>query len=81
MGTTRSGTTSRLIALAVLLAGDPEKVRARMRCSAEEFQDYSAGTTEALGQHFERLVSLIIDEQASIIRARRERVPPVQSKS
>jgi hypothetical protein len=65
-------TSSRLIAMAASLVGAAEDVATEMRCSAEDFREYRAGTKEPSAPELERLVALIIREQAKVIAKNRE---------
>ena len=58
--------------MAVSLIGESQPVLREMCCSEADFTEYSAGTKEPLGPEFDRLIALIIREQAkSIARNRR----------
>jgi hypothetical protein len=72
-------TSSRLIAMAISLAGSAEAVMARMHCSPTDFAEYQAGRKEPTWAELERLVELIVSEQARLIEANRERVARVRA--
>lgn len=54
---------SRLIAKALSLVGHPERIRAEMQCSSEDFRDYCGGHREPPQAQLERLIDLITCEQ------------------
>jgi hypothetical protein len=76
----RPNTTSELIAMAVSLVGESEFVRETMNSSPEDFQDYCAGQQEPSLSEFDRLVNLIIAEQAKIIVKNREFIAKIRAK-
>jgi hypothetical protein len=65
-------TTSRLIAMAVSLTGSADEVRAQMRSSPADFEDYCAGRKEPVWPELDKLITLIVREQGSIIAKNRE---------
>lgn len=67
-------TTSRLIAMAVSLTGSVDEVRAQMRSSAADFEDYRAGRKEPIWPELDKLIALIVREQGSIIAKNKERI-------
>lgn len=66
------GVGSRLIALAVSLVGDPEAVRAEMKCSPEDFLAYSAARKQPAQPEVEALISIIVREQGNLIARNRD---------
>ena len=73
-------TSSRLIALAASLVGDAEAVRTEMGCPAADFRDYCAGRRELPSREFDRLISLIIREEAKVIGRNRRQVAAVRAR-
>lgn len=65
-------TASRLIAMAASLLGDAEKVRSEVGCSPEEFRAYREAEREPPWHQVDRLVLLILREQAKAIARNRE---------
>jgi hypothetical protein len=65
-------TASRLITMAVSLVGEAQAVALEMKCSATDFRDYLAGKKEPPMEEFNRLVDLVIREQARLIARNRE---------
>jgi hypothetical protein len=57
-------TCSRLIAMAVSLAGSAQAVRDEMRASEADFTEFCAGQKEPSWPELNRLVTLIVREQA-----------------
>ena len=76
----RPNTTSELIAMAVSLLGESEYVRETMKSSPEDFQAYCAGHKEPTLSEFDRLVDLIITEQAKFIVKNRELIARLRAK-
>lgn len=76
----RPNSTSGLIAMAVSLVGEREFVRETMNSSPEDFEDYCAGQKEPSLSEFDRLVNLIIAEQAKIIVRNRELIAKIRAK-
>ena len=58
--------------MAVSLAGDAQLVIAAMKCSQDDFREYCEGTKEPPWPELDRLVSLIVREQAKVIARNRE---------
>jgi hypothetical protein len=58
-------TTSRLIAIAVSLVGDPGKVMEQMHCSEADFESYCAGLKEPEWPELDRLIALVVREHNS----------------
>jgi hypothetical protein len=73
-------TASRLIAMAVSLVGDAERVRVCIRSSESDFCEYCASRKELPGPELERLISLIIHEQGHIIARNRELLAELREK-
>ena len=71
--------TSRLIALAVQLAGNADAVRSAMHATDEDFADYRGGRKEPAWVQYERLISFIIEEQSKIIEVRRAHVARIRA--
>lgn len=72
MHSTEGKTAPRLIAIAVSLVGDPQKVTKAMRCSEQDFTAYCQGTKEPPWPELDKLISLIVHEQGIIIAKNRE---------
>ena len=73
-------TTSRLIAMAILLVGDDEEVRRTMRAAGEDFALYRKGAKEPPWQQFDRLIELIIARQRQQIQETRRRLEQARKK-
>jgi hypothetical protein len=67
--------------MAVSLLGSPEAVREAMRASEADFTAYRAGAKEPPSNEFQRLVDLIVVEQAKVVRANREILAELRRKS
>lgn len=75
-----ANTTSRLIAMAILLVGDEDEVRKTMRAPEADFALYRAGTKEPPWQQFDRLIELIITRQREQIQSSRRALEQVRKK-
>lgn len=75
-----SNTTSRLIAMAVSLLGEPHKVRQEMKCSEADFLEYCAASKEPSWPELDRLIGLIVREQGSIIAKNRDLLAALREK-
>ena len=80
MDTAAGKTAPRLIAMAVSLCGDTQPIRAAMRCSEEDFVAYCAGKKEPPWPEVDRLITLIVYEQGSIIAKNRELLTQARAK-
>jgi hypothetical protein len=58
--------------MAVSLVGSVDEVRAQMRSSAADFEDYCAGRKEPIWPELDKLITLIVREQGNIIAKNRE---------
>jgi hypothetical protein len=67
-------TTSRLIAMAIVLVGDAEDVRRIMGAADEDFAGYRSGDKEPPWQQFDRLIELIMARQREHIAESRRRL-------
>ena len=65
-------TSSRLIAMAVSFVGEAQSVALEMKCSNLDFMEYCAGQKEPPLDELDRLIGLIIREQAKLIAQNRE---------
>ena len=65
-------TSSRLIAMAVSFVGEAQSVALEMKCSNLDFLEYCAGQKEPPLDELDRLIGLIIREQAKLIAQNRE---------
>ena len=77
---TLPNTSSRLIAMAVSLVGEVEEVRKVMRCTQDDFRDYCASEKEPPWPELDRLIGLIISEQARMIAKNREFLAATRNK-
>jgi hypothetical protein len=59
-------TCSRLIAMAVSFVGEAQSVALEMQCSNADFLEYCSGQKEPTATELERLIGLIIREQAKL---------------
>ena len=64
--------SSRLIGLAVSLVGEARSVALEMKCSNADFLEYCAARKEPPAQELDRLITLIIREQARMISKNRQ---------
>ena len=81
MDSTAGKTTPRLIAMAVSLVGESQKVMARMQCAEADFLLYCAGEKDPPWPELDRLISLIIHEQGIIIGKNREMLTRLRAKN
>lgn len=65
-------TCSRMIAMAVSFVGEAQSVALEMKCSNADFLEYCAGQKEPTRAEWDRLIGLIIREQAKLIAKNRE---------
>jgi hypothetical protein len=65
-------TSSRLIAMAVSFVGEAQSVALEMKCSNVDFLEYCAGQKEPPLDELDRLIGLIVREQAKLIAQNRE---------
>jgi hypothetical protein len=65
-------TSSRLIAMAVSFVGEAQSVALEMKCSNVDFLEYCAGEKEPPLDELDRLIGLILREQARLIAQNRE---------
>ena len=65
-------TCSRLIAMAVSFVGEAQSVALEMKCSNADFLEYCAGLKEPTLAELDRLIGLIVSEQAKLIAQNRE---------
>ena len=65
-------TSSRLIAMAVSFVGEAQSVALEMKCSNVDFLEYCAGQKEPPLDELDRLIVLIVREQAKLIAQNRE---------
>ena len=72
---------ARVIAMAVSLVGDPEKVRHKIGCSAEDFMAYCSGAQDLQWRHFDALLTLITHEQGLLIAKNRDLLNEMRQKS
>lgn len=63
---------SRLITMAVSFVGEAQSVALEMKCSNADFLEYCAGQKEPTMAELDRLISLIVREQAKLIAKNRE---------
>jgi len=80
MDSTSNKTAQRLIAMAVSLVGEPHKVGEHMQCSDADFLAYCAGYKEPSWPELDRLISLIIREQGTLIGKNREMLAKLRTK-
>jgi hypothetical protein len=73
-------TCSRLIAMAVSLAGSAQAVREEMRASEADFTEYCAGQKEPSWPELNRLVTLIVREQGRMIAQNRELIARIRDR-
>lgn len=73
-------TSSRLIAMAISLVGDGERVRLAMQSSPQDFLDYCSGNKEPSHDEFELLINLIVSEQSKMIAKNRELVAQIRAR-
>ena len=71
---------SRLIAMAVRLAGSEAVVMHAMRAIETDFSAYRRGEKEPPWPEFDRLVQLVVDEQQKGIERRRAQIARVRQK-
>ena len=72
-------TASRQITMAVSLVGEAQDVALEMKCSNTDFGDYLAGNKEPPMEEFNRLVELVVREQAKRITRNRELIAQVRT--
>lgn len=60
-------TASRLIAMAVSLVGEEDKVMKHMQCSRDAFVQYCEGRKVPTRSELDRLITLVVREQGSSI--------------
>lgn len=68
----KTDNATRLLELAVKLAGTAEAVREALKCSLAELDYWRSGAAEPPPAEYHRLIDLIISEQAKQIRGYRE---------
>lgn len=73
-------TSSRLIAMAASLVGDKAEVMAQMKCSEADFREYRAGAKEPNLAELDRLITLIIREQGTLIARNRDLLAKIRSR-
>ena len=78
---TSSSTSSRLIAMAIGLVGDPETVRQRIDCTPVHFSECCAGIRELGNRELGLLIDLIIQQQKALIDKHREITATVRQKN
>ena len=66
--------------MAVGLVGSAEKVRMRMGSSEADYAAYCTAAREPSSQELSNLVTLIIDEQAKVVRHNRELIRRVRDR-
>jgi hypothetical protein len=76
----RPNATSRLIAMAASFVG-AANVRARMKCSEEDFRQYCDGQKEPTWPELDKLVGLIIEQQRLLIARNREFLARMRAKN
>ena len=59
-------TCTRLISMAVSLVGEAQSVALEMKCSNADFLEYCAGQKEPTVAELDRLIGLIMREQAKL---------------
>jgi hypothetical protein len=64
--------TSRLVAMALALARDPVKVKRCLKCSDQDFEAYCLGEKDLPLRELDRLIVLIVEEQALLIDQNRK---------
>jgi hypothetical protein len=74
-------TSSRLLAMAVVLVGSKERVRQHMQFSLEELLNLLAGSRELTWVELDLLTTLLIEEQGSMIAANRDLGELIRRKS
>lgn len=68
----KGSTASRLIAMAVSLLGEVERLRKELGCSQEDFRAYAESRKEMPWPHLDKLITVILREQGHILAANRE---------
>ena len=71
-------TASRLITMAVSLVGEAQAVALEMKCSSADFRAYRTAEKEPPMEEFNRLVELVVREQARLIARNRELIAQVR---
>ena len=74
-------TASRLIAMAVSLLGDADAVMKHMQCSRADFVRYCEGRKVPTWPELDRLITLIVREQGSLIARTRARLAARRKKT